>query len=477
MILKSLNLSNALPGIDWISWIIICSLLLFISASIIIGAWVLVVMLVVFTVVIFLAYNHPVLTISLTIMLGQIVQYELAPFLPPSISNLEVLGIGLRLADPLMFGIVLATFFRFIIGDRALKRLLFKDNIFFGPFFAFLFFEVIRNLTQYQINAVGEFRTYYQFLFFIPYLTAFCKTPTQRKRMLLVIMLLSLFHIVIGIIKGWRLFGLAVAVGNKWLTAIGSLSLLYGLCSSYLFMRYRVISLSKWLVFILYVTGISVVTISGNRSAWLAGVVGVVLLMLIGEVGLSNQVRLILVILFSFTVPFLIFQGQGWEPADFLSDRLRAFTDYQSDVTANWRYHFWREAIREGLAHPFLGSGFGKHFNIYIYEFNDLRTTSPHNLYVSMFYEIGIIGLLFYVLFVGYLVFQILRSRNSCRISITDNIILTLAVIVFGASHFYFIGYTFEKDFFTWLYLGLATSVVVHARRGLPHRRITPNGN
>ena len=127
----------------------------------------------------------------------------------------------------------------------------------------------------------------------------------------------------------------------------------------------------------------------------------------------------------------------------FFEKRLAAFFEYESDPTASWRYFFWLSTFEKLKDNIILGHGLGQHFQIYIPEFKETITTSPHNLYLTILFHTGILGTAFYLLFI---VKAFIDMKKSLRIISERYIILTSIVVLFIV-HFYGIAYSFENDF------------------------------
>jgi O-antigen ligase len=139
----------------------------------------------------------------------------------------------------------------------------------------------------------------------------------------------------------------------------------------------------------------------------------------------------------------------------FVRARAMAFSNYEMDPTSYWRYYLWRDAIEIIKQRPFIGAGFGKHFQLYDPAGN-LISTSPHNLYVMIAYHSGITGLLLYLGLLTHLTMQLLGT-GALHDSVRNSTIMATALIVLVCASAYYLAYPF--DLFTWLYVGLGVSV------------------
>ena len=88
------------------------------------------------------AYNFPPTTITLTILLGQVAQHELAPLIGLTSESLSLGFAQLRLSDPFLLGIVVTLLIRLLGADRSLIRLSTKDGLFLSFLLVYLFFQM-----------------------------------------------------------------------------------------------------------------------------------------------------------------------------------------------------------------------------------------------------------------------------------------------------------------------------------------------
>jgi len=169
-----------------------------------------------------IAYKYPKTFIVLTILLGQIIQYELNEVLSINAEKLSFNNITIRLSDPLIFGMAITIFLKFFTHNKLLIKFIKNDGFSFSLFLFFLILLIIRNVNLYNINSFGEFRTYYQFLLFIPYLVISLKNSDDRRIAFILLLALSLLHIFLGVIKGGVLYYFRFEAYNKWLSNFGS---------------------------------------------------------------------------------------------------------------------------------------------------------------------------------------------------------------------------------------------------------------
>jgi putative inorganic carbon (HCO3(-)) transporter len=180
-----------------------------------------------------------------------------------------------------------------------------------------------------------------------------------------------------------------------------------------------------------------------------------------GRLSLTAQLKFLLLIPILIIIALPLFSYSGIDIVAFIQERLLAFTDYQTDTTANWRVNYWMAILQKIKAKPLLGTGFGAHFAVYVPELGHEITTSAHNLYLSIIYQIGVIGLLIYLSMLASIILQLKRARPNKK---SDKVIIGTSALILLAVHFYGIGYTFEKEFFTWTFMGLLFSYFVNER-------------
>ena len=287
--------------------------------------------------------------------------------------------------------------------------------------------QVIRNWGQYGSYSLGEFRTYYQGFLIIPYIAWSFKLPDEREKLFKILVALSLSQILIALLKGAFIQNFSFDAYEKWLSAFGSLALLYGLFAFYIYNKYKKIKISKITIITIFSLGIIILLIASNRSVWLAGITGFIFLIFLKEVNVKNQFVLLLIILLVFIIVFQLFTKEGYDFTNFFSNRLDAFLDYQSDPTANWRFYIWGSIIEKIPEKLLFGYGLGGNFDIYIPELNNVLGNSPHNFYLAMLYELGLVGTLSFFIFLVKYIKDLVKLKT---IDLNDYIIKITSFIV-----------------------------------------------
>lgn len=409
---------------------------------------------------IWLAYFYPVVTIILLIVVGQIVQFELAKVIQ-SFSGLPIGNLNLRFSDPIIFGIIISIFVKAFIDNASIKRIIYGKGKYFTIFLLYVIIQVIKNWGTYGSYSFGEFRTYYQGFLILPYIALNTKLINERKKLFKVLIILSLGQILIALLKGAFIQNLSFEAYEKWLSAFGSLALLYGLFALYMYRKYDNIKISRAVIILTFTLGIIILLIASNRSVWLAGVTGFIFLIFQKEVNIKNQFVLLLVFLFVFVIAYLLFTTEGYDFRIFFSNRLNAFLDYQNDPTASWRFYIWSSIIQSIPEKLMFGFGLGGNFDIYIPELNNVLGNSPHNFYLAMLYELGLMGVLLFFIFIVKYIKDLVKLRT---LLLSDNIMRKISFIVIACLVGYWIAYSTEKDFFTWCYLGLGFSIIINTK-------------
>ncbi|CAN2048102.1 putative O-antigen polymerase [Candidatus Magnetomoraceae bacterium gMMP-1] len=401
-----------------------------------------------------IAYRFPYLTIVLVFFLGQ-VGLEAQLMMPEELHQLIIGPLKIRYDDPIFLGIVLAIILKAARKNKLLFHFLFRDYFFWVLLVIWLGFEIVRSFGAYSIiNILGESRTYYQYILLIPYIIAFFQTEDKQWCLFKLLIILSSLFIPIGLIRGWVLHGLGIGITQRWFSASANLALLTGIIALYLSVRHRVLRVNKMIVIFLFIAFLSMTIFSHHRSVWLATGVAFLVLVFTRQLSFNDYVFTLLMGGIVSVMVLYIFQINGKEISSFFDQRMTAFTDYEHDDTANWRYILWLESLSQIARNPFIGKGLGRHFQFI--SFAEVITTSPHNLYITIAYHMGIIGILLYAAFILQIFW---RMRNALRrlLSSQQRTMILTSIVILISSSAYYIAYPFE--YFTWLYMGLGISV------------------
>jgi len=113
--------------------------------------------------------------------------------------------------------------------------------------------------------------------------------------------------------------------------------------------------------------------------------------------------------------------------------------------------------------HPLLGNGVGTFMDRYSFFANTTTPYYAHNCYLQILAESGIFSLLFFLLFVGYILYRSIKT--SLRISSSLNyfilIGLTAGLLGFLIHSFFEVHlYSFQLGFLFWVILGLVVALI-----------------
>jgi O-antigen ligase len=407
---------------------------------------------------VYISLNYPGLTVFLTVAMSLYANNlkNIFPVLDPYI---ELSSFNIRLWDPMIFGIIIALGWKILSGDERIRTTFIKTLPFLSLFFLILLFQIFRTIGHFGINALGEFRTYYGQFLLVPYLCVYVSTENQRIQILKVLMWMVFLLIPIAILNA--LFSPALVMGIRWVDSFGAVALLHGLIALLIFAGRRLFNLSKqWHFSVVLMAGF-IIIFTSHRSVWLASTAAVAALIIGGHLKLKQLVAGLAVICLLGTAAYISLEKTGYQPKDFVTSRLKAFTNPTKDPTANWRAYIWIEAVKDIIQQPLLGAGLGTHFNLVIGPHKELVKTSPHNLYITIPFQIGIPGLLAYLGFVAMLFYRFGRNIKLADPWPRDRALLTTGIVILASMQAFYIAYTTEFGCISWAFIGLAASVLV----------------
>lgn len=414
----------------------------------------------VLTVAAYVASRFPIATVVLAVFFGQVLDHELRPLLPNSVEAIAVGGLAVRFFDLALFGIVAATAIMIVRQrDRFLMTIARLPTLYL--LLIWLGVSAVRGASEAGlVSALGEFRTYYGYLLVVPYLLLHVRQPHDIKRLTRSLVGTGIALLPLSLIVGASTGNLAVGPSTRWLTASSNLAaaaavitlmILVKQCS-----RPRVTALSATaLVALLVIT-----VLNSHRSVWLAIAIAFLLLVAFRVITASRVLQLAMVGLVTAVVAGSFLPGGTTELTTYVQLRARAFTDYEEDPTANWRAELWSQAVAEIADRPLAGKGLGNGF-AFTTAGGELVTTSPHNMYLTLVYHAGLIGLGLYVAFTAALLWRLLRSSRLKNAG-SLRVIATAGVVVGAAAHGYYLAYAL--DLFTWLVMGAAATAALLPR-------------
>ena len=382
------------------------------------------------------------------------------PSLLPIMKRAAAGGVGLNLFDPCLGATAVVVVFKF--GSYLLAR----GNrtppaiILFVGLMAWLCVEMVRSYGSYPIiSIVGEARTYYGSLALIPYIIVQTRAPEARLKMLQLVMRVSLFSIVLILLfsavfyKG--LGGLHQTAGSI------SLQLTYAVFTLILFRELRVLPMPTWVVMSVAVVGFGLSIAPVHRSVLLALAVLVVMSVFARRLSIGRLMVLGVVALSVIFIAGLLSVQAGYDPVSFVKGQSRAFYDPIEDANSHWRMVLWEGAIADIRGSPVAGMGLGRHFQLVGVQ-GDIVTTSPHNAYVTIAYHLGGVGLLIYLGFVITLFRSFVLLSKSRELLASDRACAELSMLVLVSSHGFFLAYSIEHNFVTFVLIGLGCSVLAN---------------
>jgi len=409
---------------------------------------------------IYIAYNHPVPTIILVVFLGSFSENlkQISPIFDPFV---ETTTFNLRLWDPLLVGITITLFLKFLFNINLLRQFI-RSYLFLTALFIVLTVKLFISISIFSINsinAIGEFRTYYSYLLLLPYLAIFARTPVKRLQMLKALMLVSFGFIIIALIKILLLETESISLGVRYVNSFGALAILYGLIAVFVARNKLLFNISLLSFVLLHIIGISIIVLTTHRSVWLASVTALAVLYSLGELKIKKLLKFIFVGFLSSVAVYFMLSYIVTNPLEFIKTRLLAFTNPEMDPTAYWRAYLWQEVLIQIQKNFWLGNPIGMHFQLADPSGN-IVTVSPHSLYFMLLFHVGILGLFLYLAFIVNLLLKLIKAQNGLPI-LTDQVVSRVGVIILIAAHAYYIAYTTETDWITWSYLGLAGSATI----------------
>jgi O-antigen ligase len=413
-----------------------------------------------------IACRFPYLIIILVFFLGQIMGQEAQHLLPSGLQEIAFGPLKLRFVDPILLGIVVAVMLKLLHRRKTLYKFMLRDYFLWTLLIGWLAIEVIRSFGSYNvINILGEFRTYYQYMLLIPYIVLFFRTEEEQWRLFKLLTILSFLFILTGIIRGGMLHGLGIGIGQRWFSASANLALLSGVVALYIGIKDKVLKINSMSAVLLFTAFFIMTIINGHRSVWLATGVAFLILAVAKQISFKHYILTFIAGIIGIVGVLYIFQTKGGDVFLFLDDRMMAFTDYKLDPTSNWRYILWLESLDRISQKPFFGHGFGQHFQFT--SFSEMITTSPHNLYVTIAFQLGVIGFLLYLGFILQ-IFQRFHRALHKGLSSRQHAMILAAFVILISSSAYYIAYVFE--YFTWLYVGvgIAVSKTTNANKRIP---------
>lgn len=331
---------------------------------------------------------------------------------------------------------------------------------------AWIVVSVLRNVNAYGIHTIGQFRHTYLILVVAAYAAVFLRSPVQRRRMVVVLLVMSVGATLaavplIGHLKGW-----GTGPNSRFLPANVVLGLLYGWTALLLVSERGLVGVPKWLARGLALPVAAMILVDSHRSVWLSGLLLLAYFVVAGRVPVGAFIRV--GALAVAVVAWVLVAASIVHPGAFDSVPLRAsaIVNPAGDPTSSWRLGLWESNLARWRQHPFAGDGFGGY-----YVGNATRdvasTLTPHNFYVETLVSMGAIGLLLFLASVataGALMWTVMRRQRRRHFQSLDATLVEFGLGVLFSALAYIAVYPF--DYYPALWVGVGLSAALGLRRG-----------
>lgn len=261
-----------------------------------------------------------------------------------------------------------------------------------GLLVVWIAFSIVRNLAPYGIHTIGQFRYSYLVLAVPAYAALFLRTPTQRRRFVVVLLALSVgvtLAVVplIGIWKGW-----GIGPGSRFFPAPVSLSLLFGWVALLVISERAALPVPKWLARALGFPVAVMLIVDSHRSVWLAGLTMLAYLLVAGRAAATTIARVAALAAAVIAVVLAVATIRGFDILGYVVTRGSALVDPSGDHTSTWRLDLWESNLRRWWQSPWTGDGFGGYYagNVAQGVSQNIQT---HSAYVQALVVLGAVGL------------------------------------------------------------------------------------
>ncbi len=202
--------------------------------------------------------------------------------------------------------------------------------------------------------------------------------------------------------------------------------LLFALPLSYAFLLYADNARKRWIFLVITAFLTLAFVLTHSRGAWISFVVPFLLLLFYTMRDRKNISRIL-----GIVALLIVITSAGWwglnEVKHYQAERLSAATD--TEVTVRYsietaeenayiaRLHFWDGAQKIFTDHPVAGTGLDTYKIVYRQYLEDIRyyTIDPHNLYLKMFAELGVVGGSVFIWFIGIVFFVIVAGVRTIK--------------------------------------------------------------
>jgi O-antigen ligase len=196
--------------------------------------------------------------------------------------------------------------------------------------------------------------------------------------------------------------------------------------SLYLFLTSNKKQINNILYFLLAISFTIILTLTFTRGAWLS------FLIVLAIIGIFHYRALLVVSIICLTLAYLLIGSLNYRVNDLITNR--------SDSSIQWRINLWNDAKEYVKTQPYFGYGAGTASNLILDKRGEqFGSSDPHNDYLKIAIENGLIGLLAYLsLIIGLFIKLIKRYFNTddkkIKILILSVIGLTIAFYSMSAA-------------------------------------------
>jgi hypothetical protein len=350
--------------------------------------------------------------------------------------------------DPVYFLMILKIVRYAAKHPKSMGKLI-RRHFFLMAFLGMLAVYVVLYTPTYGQSAIGEARKYY-FPFLIPLVALISvKSLEDLRRLFLVLVVVAFCIALVGLTQ----LGMQGSI-LRVLNAEATLTIELVVFAMLVHRIHKMVIVGPRLDTVLLLLFSTFVLGSGQRSCWLAVGLGLMLLLWLYRyrpILLSKTVMLGLVGLTVLTAAMIMFPAARSR----LAEKFGGISDPYDDKNASWRIEGWKAQWGIIKQNVFFGEGIG---NYYSWKFRQTQETeSPHNAYFQTLMKFGSFGLILYGLLVVQFFRKTLRVRRKLRPGPTKAYI-EMAILSFGATHAYMIGYGFHP--FALVFFGVGISAV-----------------
>lgn len=366
-------------------------------------------------------------------------------------------------------------------------------------YFLFGFFYLLCGFSESGLFAIRDFVFLCSYLLFLP-LTFICfKSLKAIKSLFFIIVFANVIALLVGKIL---IFGAGPSCFHEFISKAKTfqIGIVYGISSSFLLVFYDYFKNKTVRLFILLLASINLymLIIFGERSLWVAVICLVVFLMLILGFRVMVKVYFKLLVCFLlvgsvlFYFNFMVFKSPRLEilmgrckstarvftkepglPSSFIKqDKLTIKDRAETEGDANiiWRVKIWRQTIEFASNSYLFGRGFGRiiPYDIWGYQkphsaFTDSKIIPAHNYLLTVFYKMGLLGLVLVMFINIYIFYYAIRHLKRCNSEFIRFVLVgALGALVFWytMAMFFDVVDSPPTSIFLWIFMGLIFAAV-----------------